>query len=1105
MKTGNRHQRIPIGIAAMLTATLVAMPSSAQVTLVKDINEGAGGTYIFRAGALGNAIYFSAFDGVHGEELWVSDGTEVGTYLVKDIWLDTTTDSSEAFSSKPQQFLAGPSGMYFMAAHREEPGNEPIHDINLWLSNGHQEPEGFTSIVSGFELALVNSLANAVVMAGDLFITGWDENNGVELWKVSGTSATRLTDIEPGVGGSFPGDLTVVGGTLFFSAINTELDGPGTELWISDGTPGGETVIDFFPGTEGLGPSGITAFDGEVYFSGSTLEEGRELWASNGTVGGTRMVADIAPGYNESSYPTNLVPVGDQLFFIASEDAGYNYDLWVYGHNGVDWIAQKVKADGTPLVFESVAYDGKFFFTANDPDAGKELWVSDGTDAGTHLVTDIYPGTYFIDGDEYPNSSEPTELTVAGDYLFFRADDGVHGPSLWVTDGTEAGTFMVANLFDYFTEEGPKGLTATTDRLFFQTESAGSGRYGREVHSLLTANVVKPPAAPTGEETGSTETAYTYSTTGGSVSLDGEPVQYRFHWGDGEPSGWLDLGVTTAEHTWHEAGTYDVTVEARSTVMTSITSNHSAALSVLMSFSETVDVSMTSGPETGEIWVEYEFTFAGSSDYGHDLEFSIDWGDGSDPTEWASFNPATGVTVSNDWDDIGEKTITASLRCTEHTDVTDSVVHLITIEDETLDTPTVDGPTTGWTDTEYSFTVGGGSSAGHDLQYIVHWDASSNTGWQPFGEGRTSIEVSHTWSVAETFPLEVGVRCATHDHVDSWFYDHSIEISAPPDEELTGPDLQHMGGDWNGYPDASLGFTLTASSNLDHDLQYRVTWGDGGDSGWADFGAGETSVELSHTWTAQVTDTTEYFVDVWVRCKDHHELENWGQWSVWMVPEAVSDRSLTGPASGVAGVSYDYTLTAHTHSGHAMEYKVWWGYGSETVWQDLDPATGTADLSHAWPVDGADHEYQVGFDVRCRAHTWASDWSSITVSIPGETILNHTLDGPTEGLVGVDQEFTVTGTSSQGHTLQYKFDWGDGFPTEWQSLGSGSASETYHWGFAGEFTVKGNVRCATHDHVLSEKTTVVTVTSDTPPGWIFGDGFESGGGGQWSSSVGMSQ
>jgi len=60
--------------------------------------------------------------------------------------------------------------------------------------------------------------------------------------------------------------------------------------------------------------------------------------------------------------------------------------------------------------------------SARDDDYGRELWKSDGTEAGTVLVTDIYPGS----GDSYPGY-----LTAVDGALFFEAGDGTHGRELW--------------------------------------------------------------------------------------------------------------------------------------------------------------------------------------------------------------------------------------------------------------------------------------------------------------------------------------------------------------------------------------------------------------------------------------------------------------------------------------------------------------------------------------------------------------------------------------------------------------------------------------------------------------------------------------------------
>jgi ELWxxDGT repeat protein len=80
------------------------------------------------------------------------------------------------------------------------------------------------------------------------------------------------------------------------------------------------------------------------------------------------------------------------------------------------------------------AADGTLFFSADDGASGRELWKSDGTEAGTVRVKNINPGS---------GSSNPHDLTAVNSTLFFAADGDSSGHELWKSDGTEAGTMRV--------------------------------------------------------------------------------------------------------------------------------------------------------------------------------------------------------------------------------------------------------------------------------------------------------------------------------------------------------------------------------------------------------------------------------------------------------------------------------------------------------------------------------------------------------------------------------------------------------------------------------------------------------------------------------------
>ena len=67
------------------------------------------------------------------------------------------------------------------------------------------------------------------------------------------------------------------------------------------------------------------------------------------------------------------------------------------------------------------------------------------------------------------SSSMPEHLTVLGNRMVFIANDGVHGAEPWVTDGTVAGTRLLADAYPGSSESGAEPLAAIGGQLVFRT------------------------------------------------------------------------------------------------------------------------------------------------------------------------------------------------------------------------------------------------------------------------------------------------------------------------------------------------------------------------------------------------------------------------------------------------------------------------------------------------------------------------------------------------------------------------------------------------------------------------------------------------------------
>ena len=400
--------------------------------------------------------YFFANDGLSGSELWKTDGTAEGTALVRDVRPGPVGGCIFFSDSDPP---TGLGGKILFA------GDDGQTGLQLWASDGTSEG---TSSLGGA------GARNVTAVGRFAYFTAFDPQSGVELWRTDGTreGTAAVRDIAPGAQSSFPRNLTGFGDLLLFDASDGS---DGQELWVSDGSPSGTRLLkDIVPGPGGSNPGPLGRAGSRLLFAAHD-PSALGIWRTDGTESGTERFAVLQAAGTNSSIPTSLTALRDEVLFVAWETSNritlwrsdgsaegthavsdavvvelytkltpFNGAVYFSGRDDPSSSPELWKSDGTAegtirlreiqLSGRSVSAGGRLYFSAYDAAHGFELWSTDGTPEGTRIVKEVRPG---------PEGAEITGLAALGNQIFFTAGKTSGPAELWTSDGTETGTFPV--------------------------------------------------------------------------------------------------------------------------------------------------------------------------------------------------------------------------------------------------------------------------------------------------------------------------------------------------------------------------------------------------------------------------------------------------------------------------------------------------------------------------------------------------------------------------------------------------------------------------------------------------------------------------------------
>ncbi|MBN7769976.1 hypothetical protein KUV44_14535 [Marinobacter daepoensis] len=353
-----------------------------------------------------NQIFFRAETDQHGNELWVSDGTAKGTRLLKDINPDNSEVTLQGRSSEPSFLVPVGDWLVFEA----KPGRDQPR--SLWRTNGKVTEEFYRFDNAGPGL----SANTATVLDGRLYFAMGRYDGGQyisELWRTEGSADSTQRVLELGRDEG----LISEAGKHHWLFVQKQ----GDRLYFAQQDYTGNKILKYLtPETES---APVTVFDLDAWLQ-----------------------AEFAEASVKATILRSVAEAGEALYFqvqLMRQQADGDVELMYYqpSPNSTTLTTQLWRTDGTE--------EGTRLIPPYDTGKSDYYTVGHlGLNSGLLLDDSLHFGAHELDIQREQIRSADVDfsrhrLTKVGSRLFGHAENGKGYGSLWMTDGTQAGTHQV--------------------------------------------------------------------------------------------------------------------------------------------------------------------------------------------------------------------------------------------------------------------------------------------------------------------------------------------------------------------------------------------------------------------------------------------------------------------------------------------------------------------------------------------------------------------------------------------------------------------------------------------------------------------------------------